>query len=146
LSSRIYVTFLDHRSYELYDDALPVLRELKDRGFKIGITSNWESWLSELLVAKNLSDLVDFAAISGVVGFEKPDRRLFEEAIRAADLPAGAMLHVGDSLVADVQGAMAAGLRAILLDRGGRRPKPQVRTVSSLRDLLLLPDLAAPSL
>jgi putative hydrolase of the HAD superfamily len=146
LSERIYATFVDHRSYELFDDALPVLRELKDRGFKVGITSNWESWLGDLLVAKKLSDLIDFAAISGVAGFEKPDRRLFEEALRSAELPNGAVLHVGDSLIADVHGAQAAGLRAILLDRDGRHTDAAVRTVANLWELLALQDLAAPAL
>jgi putative hydrolase of the HAD superfamily len=145
LSERIYATFLDHRTYELYEDALPVLRRLKDRGFKIGITSNWESWLSDLLVAKGLSDLVDFASISGIVGFEKPDRRIFEDALRVARLPAGAVVHVGDSLIADVRGAQQAGMRAILLDRDGLHPKDSVDAVTSLHDLLARPEFAAPA-
>src|SRR5258708_5369402 len=64
LAARIYATFIDHRSYELYDDAKPVLQSLRSRGFKVGITSNWESWLADLLVSKELSELVDFVAIS----------------------------------------------------------------------------------
>jgi putative hydrolase of the HAD superfamily len=141
----VFATFLDPNSYQLYDDALPVVAAVRARGFRVGVVSNWEGWLPRLLGHTRLDALMDFTVISGVVGWEKPDRRIFDAAVAATGLPPGAILHVGDSPTSDVQGARAAGLRAILLDRAGRHAHLDVPRVSSLRELLDLPELREPS-
>jgi putative hydrolase of the HAD superfamily len=141
LANEIYATFLDHGSYRLFDDALPVLTECRSRGLRIGIISNWEAWLTSLLRTTGVHDLLEFAAISGVVGHEKPDRRIFDTAVAAAAVSAGEILHVGDSFTSDVEGATAAGLLAILLDRNGRFSTRSVRRVGSLYELLDLPEV-----
>ncbi len=142
LAQRIYATFLDHQTYRLFDDALPVLTECRARGYRIGVTSNWEAWLTGLLEAAGISPLLDFAVISGVVGFEKPDRRIFDATRVAAGAAPEAILHVGDSLASDVWGATAAGLQAVLLDRSDRVRSAEVDRITSLVDLLdLLPEL-----
>jgi putative hydrolase of the HAD superfamily len=145
LAARLYAAFVDHATYELFDDALPVVQTLKARGFKIGVTSNWESWLTDLLTTKKLADFIEFAAISGGVGFEKPDRRIFDLSVARAGFPASAVLHVGDSVTSDVHGAVAAGLRAILLDRNGAHAGTDVPKVTNLYELLDLPELNAPA-
>lgn len=144
LTERIYATFLAHTSYRLFDDVLPVLRALRDRGFRIGVTSNWESWLPGLLVTTGLSPLLDFQIVSGEVGYEKPDRRIFDAAVTASRVDPSSILHVGDSLASDVRGAVAAGLGAILLDRFDRHASSEWRRIAALHDLLELPELAGP--
>jgi len=142
LSSELYATFVDHASYELFDDALPVLQVLKKRGFILGVTSNWERWLADLLVTKQIHRLIDFTAISGAVGHEKPDRRIFDAAVAQTGLSAATVLHVGDSVESDLRGAIAAGLRGILLDRPGAYAGSDLPRVASLWELLQLPELA----
>jgi putative hydrolase of the HAD superfamily len=144
LAGQIYATFLDHASYRLFDDARPVLLECRARGFRIGITSNWEAWLTGLLRSTGLTDLLDFSVISGLVGHEKPDRRIFDAAVAAAGVSAGEILHVGDSFASDVKGAVAAGLQAVLLERHGPGRPVAVRRIDSLNDLLDLPELQGP--
>ncbi|HUX87736.1 MAG TPA: HAD-IA family hydrolase [Chloroflexota bacterium] len=145
LADQLYLTFTDTASYRLFDDARPVLAEFRRRGFRIGIISNWEAWLSRLLVETGLDGFVHFQAISGVVGFEKPHRQIFESAMRDASLPAWAILHVGDSLISDVHGAQQVGMQAVLLDRHGRQRGSAVARVETLHELLAMPELERPT-
>lgn len=142
LAERLYGTFTDPSTYRLFDDAWPVLTELRDRGFSIGVISNWEGWLTKLLEACGVARLLDFSAISGVVGYEKPDPRIFHWAIDAALVAPSEILHVGDSPRDDVAGARQVGLEAVLLDRHGRHVDAEVRRVVSLRELLDFPELS----
>ena len=146
LAQRAFETFTDPANYRLFDDALPTLRALRARGFRIGVISNWERWLDRLLQVSAVQELLDFVAISGVVGHEKPDRRIFDHAVAAARLPAAEILHIGDSVASDVVGAEAAGLRAILLDRDNRHSELPHRRITALDELLTLPELAEPAL
>ena len=86
--------------------------------------------------------LIDFVVLSYDIGFEKPDRRIFDEAQRVAlaraCAPASAKwsyMHVGDDKDKDYQGARNAGWRGILVDRGGQRSEPQGDVVKDLADL-----------
>jgi putative hydrolase of the HAD superfamily len=82
-------------------------------------------------------ELVDGVVTSAEVGTAKPDRRVFERALVIAGVPASAALHVGDKVDNDVEGARAAGVRAVLLQREGD-PPPGVEAVRSLRELAAL--------
>jgi putative hydrolase of the HAD superfamily len=142
LTERIYHRFLDHSSYRLFDDALPTLADLRDRGLQLGVISNWESWLPGLLVTTGLGQYLSFQIVSGQVGFEKPDPRIFRAAIAAAGVDPASVLHVGDSPTSDVQGAISAGLSAVLLDRLDRNPNHGGHRISTLSALFDLPELA----
>jgi putative hydrolase of the HAD superfamily len=145
LADRLYLTFTEPANYRLFDDAQPVLDELRQRGFRIGIISNWEAWLTRLLAKTGLNRSLHFQAISGLVGSEKPSRQIFEAAVADAGLPPDEILHVGDSLTSDVQGAEQAGLQAILLDRRGHHQGRLANRVETLLDLLDLSILREPS-
>lgn len=134
LPPRLYDTFTDVQRYRLFDDALPVLEWLRERDVRLGIVSNWESWLDRLIGHLGLRPYFDFVVISGSFGLEKPDRRIFIEAARQAGVAVSEMLHIGDSPRQDVEGARLAGLGAILVDRHGRFPEvtPRVRTLTEL--------------
>jgi putative hydrolase of the HAD superfamily len=144
LAQRIYAKFLEHETYRVYEDALPTLQALRTRGFVIGVASNWETWLPGLLDSSGISPLLDFQIISGFVGYEKPDRRLFEAVIAASRNAPSSILHVGDSVISDVLAAEATGLETVLLDRNHRVLDMSVRRISSLQELLLFPDLTSP--
>jgi putative hydrolase of the HAD superfamily len=142
LTEKIYARFLEHDTYRLFDDALPVLRALRERGFVIGVASNWETWLPGLLNSTGISQLLDFQIISGFLGYEKPDRRVFEAVIDASKSIPASILHVGDSLTSDVGAARDAGLESVLLDRFSRHLDTPVRRISTLEELLQFPDLS----
>ena len=72
-------------------------------------------------------------SISGEVGFPKPSPVLFEHVLRNLGLPGSMVVHVGDSMVEDVDGAENAGLTGVLLDRSSER---RAGAISSLSELL----------
>jgi putative hydrolase of the HAD superfamily len=118
--------------FEAFPDAAPVLRELRARGLRLVVVSNWDCSLESVLERIGVLGLVDAVVASAVVGIAKPDRRIFDAALREAGCEPGAALHVGDSPANDVAGATAAGIRAVLLDRSGTGGPD---AISSLRDL-----------
>jgi putative hydrolase of the HAD superfamily len=79
-------------------------------------------------------ELVDGVVTSAEVGAAKPEPRVFERALAVAGVAPGEALHVGDKVDNDVQGAEAAGIRAVLLQREGE-PPVGVEAIRSLREL-----------
>ena len=104
-----------------YDDATGTLRELRAREMRLVVASNWDCSLPDTLRDARLLDLVDGVVTSAVAGARKPAAPVFERALELAGCPAERAVHVGDSLSNDVAGAAAAGIRAVLLKRGGER-------------------------
>jgi putative hydrolase of the HAD superfamily len=130
----LYEQQLHPSRWPLYDDVIPTLTALRDAGLCLGVISNWETWCEELIVQLELAPLLDFALISGTLGIEKPEPRLFRLALERAAVPAGRAVHVGDDPERDCQGAHAVGITPVLLDRSGWYPAARWRCV---------PDLAA---
>jgi putative hydrolase of the HAD superfamily len=114
--------FRQELSWTLYPEVPAALSSLREMGLKLSVVSNWDSSLPSLLARLGLGGAFDDVIASAAVGVSKPDRGIFDEALRRADVEAGAALHVGDSLVDDYGGAIAAGLHALLVDRRGRAP------------------------
>lgn len=123
--------------YELYPDALPAVRGLSEVGLSLGIVSNWEAWLPELLSDLGLGErFFDPVVVSGLVACEKPDPRIFELALSRSDLEADEVVHVGDNLEHDVHGAAGAGIVAVFLDRSGSDERSiPARVIGSLAEL-----------
>jgi putative hydrolase of the HAD superfamily len=118
-------------------DAQPALRELRARGLRVVAASNWDASLPDVLERTGLAPHLDGAVSSAVVGAAKPDPAVFAAALDLAGCAAADALHVGDSPVADVEGARAAGVRAVLVDRRGvlDEPPPGVPRLASLDEL-----------
>jgi putative hydrolase of the HAD superfamily len=104
--------------FEAFDDAA-VLPELRGRGLRLVVVSNWDCSLPDVLASAGLLELVDAVVASAIVGAAKPDARIFRAGLAAAGCSAAEALHVGDSAENDVAGAQAAGIRALLLARDG---------------------------
>lgn len=96
--------------------ARAMLEALAARGVPMVITSNSEGHLLALVQELGLERFFRRVLDSGVLGFAKPDRRIFALAAEALDAPLDAVVHVGDSESADVAGAIAAGMMAIRFD------------------------------
>lgn len=107
------------QSYKVYPDAFPVLGRLRQEGYILGVVSNWGWGLPEMCVSLGLAPYFDFILASSRAGSAKPHPGIFHKALELAGVPAEQVMHVGDSLWADVQGASAVGIRGVLLDRSG---------------------------
>ncbi len=113
--SELWAAFAEASSWRLYDGVVPVLQELKARGYKLGILSNWDNRLMSILEGFDLIDYFDAFSISANVGFEKPDQRIFVAAEKALGISGSACLHVGDSEYFDHAGASNAGWSSLLI-------------------------------
>jgi HAD superfamily hydrolase (TIGR01549 family) len=105
--------------FDAYPDAAPALRELRDRGEKLVAVSNWDCSLPAVLERCGLGELLHGTVSSAVAGARKPDPAIFEPALELAGCGPDEALHVGDTPEEDVEGARAAGIRALLIDRNG---------------------------
>ncbi|XAY08411.1 HAD-superfamily hydrolase [Paraconexibacter sp. AEG42_29] len=106
--------------FTAYPEAATVLRALRTRGLALVVCSNWDLSLHDVLAETGLDRLLDGAAVSAVEGVAKPHPGLFARALElAGGVEPAAALHVGDSVAADVAGALAAGVRPVLVQRDG---------------------------
>lgn len=105
--------------FAAFPDAAPALREVRAAGVGAVVVSNWDRSLPAALVQAGLGDLVDGAVSSAEVGRAKPAPEPFLAGLALAGVEADDALFVGDSPDTDVAGAEAAGIRAVLVDRGG---------------------------
>ncbi len=120
--------------FELFDDVLPVLAELRAQGLKLGLVSNTGRNLDEFVAHHRLD--VDAALGSGAFGRTKPHPTIFQAVLERLEVEPGNAAMVGDSPEDDIEGARAAGIRvAFLLDRDDRYPELESR----LPDLFALP-------
>jgi putative hydrolase of the HAD superfamily len=131
--SEVYDRFSEPGTWHVFDDVLPTLDELASQGIKLGVISNWDERLRTLLRRLGFYDYFDTVVVSCNVGFPKPSPVIFEHAADKLALPVGAILHVGDSLDLDVQGARTAGMEARLLRRRVEALGPG--EIGSLREL-----------
>lgn len=139
LVGELYDTFSHWSSYKLFDDVLPALDHLSKSGYRLGLISNFEGWLEEMLIELEVGDVFDTTVISGIEGVEKPDERIYRIAVERAAVDPAAAVHVGDSPSMDVEPAAAVGMKAVLLDRVGRYAAragdPGAVRIASLKEL-----------
>jgi len=138
----IYERFAQPSVWRVFEDARPALDDLVARGLRLGIVSNWDERLRPLLSELRLANYFHALIISCEVGRPKPDPHLFHRAAVELRCEPAAMLHVGDSLQEDYEGARAAGLEAVLIDRSGC-PEQQGDTRSGLNVISRLLTLSA---
>jgi len=131
----VFQAFDGPQLWELYPETLTVLKHLKQRGLELGIISNFDSRLFSVLRGLGLLDLFDSVTISSLAHAAKPATKIFKHALakHACDPPEA--VHVGDHLREDWEGARAAGLHAVLLDRDQDRPAPVSPNIKTLDDL-----------
>ena len=127
-----------HRERHLWGSVDPgtalALDRLLAAGFRLAVVSNSDGRAEEGLIAAGLRDRFELVVDSQLVGFEKPDPRIFDCALRAMKLTPGEALYVGDLYEVDVVGARRAGMDVILLDPDGRHPGREVRTARNVAE------------
>ena len=141
---------LDSLRFVAYPEVAGALRALRRSGLRLVVVSNWDVSLHQRLAETGLAELVDGAVASAEIGSAKPDPAIFAHALALAGVGAAEACHVGDSPEADVQGALAAGLRAVLVVRdeagaaapgGAAGSGPLARRPLVVRSLAELPSL-----
>ena len=141
VAERIYEQWATNHHFEMYEDVAPVLTELVERGLTLGVISNSHRSLETFKAHFKLDALITTAVSSAEHGYMKPHPSIFERALDQAGVPAGQAMMIGDSLKADIEGAVALGMRGLLLRRSGDVPQDLpsgVTVITSLHDLLPL--------
>jgi HAD superfamily hydrolase (TIGR01549 family) len=123
---------------ELYPDTIPALESLGSLGIPLGVISNHNDALPEILRFHRIDRFFRTVTYSQEAGAEKPDRRVFDLALARAGASPSEATHVGDSWSADYAGARAIGMGAIWLNRSGAPPPGPCESV---RDLLGVAEL-----
>ena len=126
----------------LYDDVLPALRALRARGVRMVVCSNAPyraASLHDQLAHVGLDEVLEGAVFSAEVGWRKPSPRMYDAALALARTTPARALMVGDRLREDVAGAVAHGMRAVLVDRGADSVAESGEPVAHVR----VPSLAA---
>lgn len=137
--AELYGIYRGAEAWKPYREAASVLCLLRSNRFKLGLISNFDSRIEEILVALNLSIWFDSVVFSSRTGVAKPHPGIFERSLAELQVQPHEALHVGDSYERDFQGATAAGMHALLLDRVGHwedRVPADVPRISSLEQML----------
>ena len=135
LAESLYATFTDTGNYVAFPDVLPTLEALVAAGYRLGLISNFESWLERLLHDLDLARFFDVRVISGLEGVEKPEPEIFERALARAGVGAREAAYVGDSPEFDVAPSSSLGMRAFLIDRRDRHDAGPGTKLARLTDL-----------
>lgn len=121
--------------YTLYPEVVEALEALRGAGLNLGIISNWEKdTLPGVCRKLGIADYFQPILASAVAGCDKPNPKIFRQAMEALQVAPQDAAMVGDSLGADVKGAEGVGIVGVWIDRGGQGSSEPVPT---------FPDLAA---
>jgi putative hydrolase of the HAD superfamily len=113
-------------AWRVFDDVPPALAALRNLGARLAVVSNWDSRLPDVLKVLELDAWFETVVVSHFEGVEKPDPELFRRALERLGADPGRTIHVGDSPDLDGEGARAAGVDFIWVDR---RDEPAERTI-----------------
>jgi len=135
--AELYAHYARPDAWRIFPDVRPTLETLRARGVRLAVVSNFDGRLPALIAGLGLAPCFDAVVYSSRAGAAKPAPAIFHAALAEMSASPADALHVGDSVAADVHGARAAGLAAILLDRDRHRPPvpAEVRVIESLAAL-----------
>ncbi len=125
----------------LFDDTLPVLKVLRERGYRLGIVSNGLSSLqNKKMDVAGMRPYMDTVIVSGDYICHKPDPRIFAYAAQTLSLPCATLAFVGDHPVNDMQGARDAGMVPVRMNYGVFKDQAMVEAlvIDKLASLLTI--------
>lgn len=131
----IFERFGRHETFRLYPETKETLQALEERGYILGVVSNWDSRLLNICSGLGLDEHMEFILPSAVAGFRKPSSNIFHQALEKVDVEPDSALHIGDKQLDDYEGAQKVGLTPVLLDRDERNEEEKITTISSLTQL-----------
>jgi HAD superfamily hydrolase (TIGR01662 family) len=130
-----------HENFELYEDVLPVLDQLRQAGLKLGLVSNSARDVRDF--ARHHALEIDAGISSFHHGKTKPHASIFKAVLDLLEVEPGDAAMVGDTLEDDIEGALALGMRAVLVDRLGLHEdfEPRLADLYGLPTVLGVPTL-----
>ena len=141
VATEIYDQWSVNHHFEMYDDVAPVMMELQKRGLIVGVISNSHRSLDSFREHFALANIISVSVSGAEHGYMKPHRSIFDRALERAGVTAPEAMMVGDSFKHDIEGALNAGWRAVLLKRSGEVPyalPPNLPVIQTLPELLPL--------
>lgn len=132
----LYEHFAHPQAWRVEPGAGEVLAELEKRSYRLGIASNYDHRLRSVLAGLSALGPLNHIVISSEVGWRKPAPEFFQALVKQMQVPASRVLHVGDDIGNDYEGALAAGLRAVLFDPSDKHAACASARIRSLKDLL----------
>ncbi|MBM3957149.1 MAG: HAD-IA family hydrolase [Gemmatimonadetes bacterium] len=125
---------------KLFEDVIPTFDRLRADGRVVGVISNYARRGAAIAEDLGFAGHADFTVTSLEAGAQKPDPAIFRMALARAGVEASGAVHVGDQIESDVQGALAAGIRPVLIDRygghAGYRDHPRIERLDELPGVL----------
>ena len=121
-------------AWEIYDDTIPFLKELKNRNYKIIITSNFDSRIYNVCDGFGISEYIDYFTISSKSGCAKPTKEFFMKSLKNSNSNIENTIHVGDNPELDYKAEKKIGLKAFLIDRENKSNEQYI--IDSLISLL----------
>ncbi|NXX84051.1 HDHD3 protein, partial [Urocolius indicus] len=126
LAEHLYRDFCGAGNWEELPGAAETLERCRQRGFRMGVVSNFDERLEDILHRCRMRHHFDFVLTAEATGFAKPDRRMFERALSLGGVPPELAAHVGDDYTRDYRAARAVGMHGFLLRAAGRGLEPGV--------------------
>lgn len=139
---RVFDRYLRHyeRSWSAFPDAAPAMQAVRRAGYQVGVLTNGQRQQQlEKLARTDLLELVGPVWAADDLGAAKPDPQTYLTVCSRLGAQPAETVYVGDNFVHDIEGAEAAGLRAVFLDRldgGPRDYRPRISTLTSLMEVL----------
>ena len=142
---RLHDYFAEPTAWRAFDDTLPTLHSMSERGIRLAIASNFDHRLHPICDGIAALGLFEKRFISSELGFRKPSADFYHAVVNGLNVAPEQILMVGDGLENDVEGALSVGMNAVLIDRKlariGRgapsgRPYGVIRSLPELQGLL----------
>ncbi|ACK64767.1 REG-2-like, HAD superfamily (subfamily IA) hydrolase [Rippkaea orientalis PCC 8801] len=133
----LYDHFSTASPWFVYEDVFSSLNHWQKQGIALGIISNFDSRIYEVLDLLGLTHFFSTITISSTTGAAKPDSKIFKVALEKHDCKPDQSWHIGDSLKEDYEGAKSVGLQAFLLQRNPATPHGK-QVINTFEDLITL--------
>ena len=117
--AELFQKFSTADAWEIYPEVPAVLERILDKGIRCGVISNWDDRLPILLRNLRLDRFFDTVVYSQRVAVDKPYPEIFGQALAELSLPPAQVVHVGDRVREDVEGARGIGMQSIHIARDG---------------------------
>ncbi|XP_074149761.1 haloacid dehalogenase-like hydrolase domain-containing protein 3 [Sminthopsis crassicaudata] len=138
IANKLYQNFSNAETWQMLEGAESTLQQCRDRGLQLGVISNFDRRLEDILAHCGLRKHFDFILTSESAGRAKPDPQIFYQALRLADVDPTQAAHIGDHYLNDYQAPREVGMHSFLLV-GTKSQDPFPRNVPKEHILPSLP-------
>ncbi|KAG7296529.1 hypothetical protein JYU34_020318 [Plutella xylostella] len=139
IANTLIQDFKTTKCWECNKGADQILKNIKEKGINIGVISNFDPRLHEILQNVDIHKYFDFVLTSYEVGYAKPDVRIFEKALEQCGdgVTPEESLHIGDDVEKDLEGAQSANWKAVLITKATEKPLACKHVFKTLDELSL---------